>query len=101
MNKLFEVSRINGMQLSNRFVRSATWEGMASEDGGVTGRLTEVVVELAKGGIGLIISSHAYVQPVGQATPWQFGIHKDELVPGLCKLTTAVHDLGGKIVIIG
>ena len=30
MSKLFETSSINGMKLSNRFVRSATWEGMAA-----------------------------------------------------------------------
>ena len=32
MSKLFELTEINGMQLSNRFVRSATWEGMAEDD---------------------------------------------------------------------
>jgi len=36
MSKLFEETAINGMVLKNRFVRSATWEGMAGEDGGVT-----------------------------------------------------------------
>jgi len=33
MTHLFEPTVINGMKLSNRFVRSATWEGMASDDG--------------------------------------------------------------------
>ncbi|MGO9567583.1 MAG: hypothetical protein ACLP5H_08590 [Desulfomonilaceae bacterium] len=80
MNKLFERSVINGMELSNRFVRSATWEGMAAEDGSVTPKLTETLVALAKGGIGLIITSHAYVLPEGQAAPWQLGIYKDELI---------------------
>ena len=36
MSKLFESSEINGMKLSNRFVRSATWEGMAADDGACT-----------------------------------------------------------------
>jgi hypothetical protein len=31
MSKLFESGKINGMELSNRFVRSATWEGMAAD----------------------------------------------------------------------
>lgn len=31
MSILFQTSEINGMTLSNRFVRSATWEGMAAE----------------------------------------------------------------------
>src|SRR5208337_2577905 len=97
MSELFERSVINGMELSNRFVRSATWEGMATEDGSVTPKLTETLVALAKGGVGLIISSHAYVLPEGQASPWQLGIYKDELVDGLQKMTAAVHDCGAKI----
>jgi 2,4-dienoyl-CoA reductase-like NADH-dependent reductase (Old Yellow Enzyme family) len=96
--KLFEASEINGMKLSNRFVRSATWEGMAAEDGGCTPGLIDLMVNLAKGGVGLIISSHAYVQKEGQTAPGQLGIYKDELIPGLNDMTAAVHDNGAKIV---
>ena len=78
MSKLFEPSSINGIELSNRFVRSATWEGMATDDGAVTPKLTETLVALARGGVGLIMTSHAYVLPEGQAGPWQLGIYKDE-----------------------
>lgn len=83
----------------NRFVRSATWEGMAADDGAVTPKLIDTMVALAKGGVGLIITSHAYVSPEGQATPWQLGIYKDELMEGLRKMTTAVHAEGEKIVV--
>ena len=99
MGSIFESGMINGLQLANRFVRSATWEGMAAEDGKVTPRLIELMVELAKGGVGLIISSHAYVRQDGQATPWQLGVYSDALMPGLREMTTAVHDHGGKIAL--
>ena len=98
MSKLFEPSEINGMKLANRFVRSATWEGMAADDGACTPKLTDLMVGLARGGVGLIISSHAYVSPEGQAGPWQLGIYDDRLIPGLGDMTTAVHKNGGKIV---
>ncbi len=98
MSKMFERTEINGMSLANRFVRSATWEGMAANDGSVTPKLIATMVDLAKGGVGLIITSHAYVRPDGQAAPWQIGIYKDELIPGLKEMTAAVHDNGGKIV---
>lgn len=98
MSILFERGSINGMELTNRFVRSATWEGMAGEDGAVTTRLIDTMIGLAQGGVGLIISGHAYVSPEGKAGPWQLGIYKDEQVDGLRELTTAVHDHGGKIV---
>ena len=98
MSKLFEPGEINGMKLANRFVRSATWEGMAADDGACTPKLTDLMVNLAKGGVGLIISSHAYVSPEGQAGPWQLGVYDDKLIPGLEAMATAVHESGGKIV---
>ncbi|MRR15580.1 MAG: NADH:flavin oxidoreductase [Deltaproteobacteria bacterium] len=98
MNELFGESHIHHMILSNRFVRSATWEGMAATDGAVTPKLCRTMAALATGGVGLIISSHAYVSPEGQAGPWQLGIYKDDLIAGLKEMTAAVHVAGGKIV---
>ena len=63
VSKLFEASDINGMALSNRFVRSATWEGMATDDGAPTAQLINLMEKLSGGGVGLIISSHSYVLP--------------------------------------
>jgi 2,4-dienoyl-CoA reductase-like NADH-dependent reductase (Old Yellow Enzyme family) len=99
MSKLFEPETINGMTLPNRFVRSATWEGMATDDGAVTPRLIETMAALAKGGVGMIITSHAYVRKEGQAGPWQIGVYMDELIDGLKEMATAVHENGGKIVL--
>lgn len=98
MNKLFEPGIINGMKLANRFVRSATWEGMAADDGSVTPKLTKTMVDLAQGGVGLIISGHAYILQEGQAGPWQLGIYKDQLINGLKTMANEVHEAGGIIV---
>jgi 2,4-dienoyl-CoA reductase-like NADH-dependent reductase (Old Yellow Enzyme family) len=95
---LFEPSTINGMNLANRFVRSATWEGMATVDGRVTPKLIDTMVALATGGVGLIVSGHAYVSKIGQASPWQLGIYDNNLIDGLRSMTNAVHAAGGKIV---
>ncbi len=98
MSILFETTQLNGMTVANRFVRSATWEAMADERGACTPRLVELVAQLAAGGVGLIISSHAFVSPEGQAGPRQLGIYDDALVPGLAEMTRSVHAQGGKIV---
>lgn len=95
---LFESATINGLTLANRFVRSATWEGMATTDGRVTARLIDTMVQLAEGGVGLIITSHVYVAPNGQASPWQLGIYEDAMIEGFQAMTAAVHEAGGKIV---
>ena len=99
MSNLFESAQIGTMSLANRFVRSATWEGLATVDGAVTSELVEVIGALARGGVGLIISSHAYVRPDGQAGPRQLGAYKDELVPGLRRMATAARENGAKMVL--
>jgi 2,4-dienoyl-CoA reductase-like NADH-dependent reductase (Old Yellow Enzyme family) len=98
VSKLFQQTAIKNMVLTNRFVRSATWEGMAGEDGSCTPALIDVAVRLARGGVGLIITGHAFVSEEGRAGPWQMGVHSDALLPGLTRMATAVHDAGGKIV---
>jgi len=98
LSKLFEKNTLNGMQLSNRFVRSATREGMAADNGAVTPRLMETFNALAEGGVGLIISGSSYVHPYGQGGPGQLGVYKDELIPGLREMTASVHERGGRIV---
>ncbi len=96
--RLFETTTIKSMTLANRFVRSATWEGMATVNGQVTPKLTETMVSLDEGGVGLIVSGHAYVARAGQASPWQLGIYDDSLIDGLQAMTEAVHAADGRIV---
>src|SRR5512137_2064589 len=98
MSILFEGTSLNGMALSNRFVRSATYEGMAAPDGSCTDPLIGKMAELAEGGIGLVITSHAFVSPEGRARNRQIGIHADAMVPGLGRMAAAVHAQGGRIV---
>lgn len=64
-----------------------------------TPKLIETMTALARGGVGLIITSHAYIRAEGQAAPRQLGISRDEFVDGLQKMTAAVHDCGGKIAL--
>jgi 2,4-dienoyl-CoA reductase-like NADH-dependent reductase (Old Yellow Enzyme family) len=71
MSTLFETTTINNLTLENRFVRSATWEGMANRDGSCTPELISLMVQLARGGVGLIITGHSYIRKEGQAGPWQ------------------------------
>ncbi|MEW5910571.1 MAG: NADH:flavin oxidoreductase, partial [Thermodesulfobacteriota bacterium] len=99
MKHLFEETSINGMRLSNRFVRSATWDGMATDSGEVTHPMIALMRTLAEGGVGVIITGHAFVHEKGKHQPRQLGIHHDDLIPGLLAMTQAVHDNGGRIVV--
>ncbi len=99
MSPLFQPAALKGMLLRNRFVRSATWEAMATPRGEVTARLEETIAALARGGVGLIISSHAYVRPEGQAGPGQIGVYEDRLIPGLRRLAEAAHAHGAAMLL--
>ncbi len=99
MAELFESTFTSDMRLANRFVRSATWEGLADKDGAVTPRLIEMMVELARGEVGLIISSYTFVSPEGQSSPGQLAAYDDRFLQGLQDMVRAVHSAGGKIAL--
>jgi len=99
MPTLFEPTSINGMELPNRFVRSATWEGLAAEDGSFTPPLGESLARLAAGGVGLVIPGYAFVSREGQDAPGQLGVHSDAMLPGLTEMAAAVHASGGRIAL--
>jgi 2,4-dienoyl-CoA reductase-like NADH-dependent reductase (Old Yellow Enzyme family) len=96
MPTIFEPWNINRMQLKNRFVRSATMDNMG-RDGLVTEAQLDLYRELARGEIGLIISSGIFPSQEGQAGAGQLGAHCDEMIPSLKKITDIVHSNGGKI----
>ena len=99
MAKLFETTEINGMTLANRFVRSATWEGMADNNGQCTPQLIGLMERLARGGVGLIITGLAYISRESMAAPWQMGVDGEECLPGLAAMADSVHRANGKIVV--
>jgi 2,4-dienoyl-CoA reductase-like NADH-dependent reductase (Old Yellow Enzyme family) len=88
---------LGNLRIRNRFIRSATYEGLAKESGEVTDQLVKFYRRLAKGGIGLIISGHIYVDTIGRAHKYQIGIYKDDLIEGLKEMVNAIHQEGGKI----
>lgn len=99
MNILFQPVSIKGVEIRNRFVRSATYDGFAEKDGHVSDGQIKLFSDLADGGTGLIISGIAYVHHTGQISPSQNSIAGDEFISGFKKLTGTVHDRGAKIVV--
>jgi 2,4-dienoyl-CoA reductase-like NADH-dependent reductase (Old Yellow Enzyme family) len=89
--------KIGSLAIPNRLIRTATSETMATDSGEATDALINFYATLARGGAGLLITGHAYVEEVGQCSARQIGIYSDTLVPGLTRLTAAVHQNGGLI----
>jgi 2,4-dienoyl-CoA reductase-like NADH-dependent reductase (Old Yellow Enzyme family) len=100
MSLLFTPAKIGSLEISNRILRSATAERMANDfDGVPREQLKSLWVDLAKGGVGLIITGHMYVHPSGKCHPEMTGIYSDDLVPTLKACVAAVHNAGGKIAV--
>ena len=86
--------KIGKLELKNRFVRSATYEGLAGEDGEITDKLIDFYKTLSEGGTGLIITSYAFIQQSGRANNKQIGVYKDNFIPGLRRLAEVIHKHG-------
>jgi 2,4-dienoyl-CoA reductase-like NADH-dependent reductase (Old Yellow Enzyme family) len=98
MSILFSPFNLNGLQIKNRFVFSACEDNLATDQGFVTDEMIHKNRKLAKGEVGLIISSHTAVHPLGRTRRYELGIYGDDMIPGLKKLVDAVHNEGGKII---
>ena len=66
---LFERTRIKSLELPNRFIKSSTWCGTGDGKGCVTDRTLTMYSELAKGGVGLILTGGQYVMSNGVGLP--------------------------------
>lgn len=100
MPELFETTVLNGMVLRNRFVHSATNEGMANRDDGCANeRLIRWQEQVAAGEVAMIVPGYVYVSDQGKSRPGQAGIHNDATIPGLSRMAEAVHRHGGRLVL--
>ncbi|CAM4412546.1 NADH:flavin oxidoreductase [Vibrio agarivorans] len=98
MSTLFSPARIGKVSLKNRFVRSATWENMATEDGHMTNKLYDIYRELAQGEVGLIVTGYANIVKEEKPNAGMMGIYDDSFIENYSKLTQLVHQYDSKIV---
>jgi 2,4-dienoyl-CoA reductase-like NADH-dependent reductase (Old Yellow Enzyme family) len=94
---LFEPASVGTLTLPNRTVRSATAEYLSDEEGRPLPELSEMYGALARGGVGLIITGHAYVHPSGRCRVQMSGMHDDALIADWAELVERVHEAGGRI----
>lgn len=91
----FAPVQLGPVRLRNRIVKAATSEGR-SPDGRVTDDLIDFHRSFAEGGVGMTTVAYCCVSPQGASAPGQIVMNADAL-PGLRKLTDAVHSAGAGI----
>jgi 2,4-dienoyl-CoA reductase-like NADH-dependent reductase (Old Yellow Enzyme family) len=91
ISPLFTRQRLNGMWLKNRFVRSPTYEALASPSGAVTPALTQLYTDLADGELSLVLTSCTLVDPHGRHHPTMLSLLSPEAQTSLGRLASDVH----------
>ncbi len=89
---VFAPARLGPLTLKNRIIKSATFEG-ASPRGVVTGDLIAFHERVARGGAAMTTVAYLAVSPEGR-TDRHCVLLGEESLPGLARLTDAVHAAG-------
>ena len=92
---VFAPARLGPVELRNRVIKAATFEGMTPR-GLVTDELVEYHLRPARGGVGMTTVAYCAVSPEGRTDRHQIWM-RPEAVPGLRRLTDAVHAEGAAI----
>jgi len=72
---------------------------MADKEGFSTKEIDALLLGLVRGGMGLIITGHAYITRVGQAGPGQISVSNDRYIEGLSRMAETIHNADGKIIL--
>ncbi|MEV5298043.1 NADH:flavin oxidoreductase [Amycolatopsis methanolica] len=95
MTDVFAPARLGPVELRNRIIKAATFEG-ATPDALVTDRLIEFHRRQARGGVGMTTVAYCAVSPEGRTDRHQIWM-REEALPGLGRLTDAVHAEGAAV----
>ncbi|EXX87751.1 NADH-dependent flavin oxidoreductase [Paenibacillus darwinianus] len=96
---LFNPMTLGGnVQLRNRIVMAPMTNFSSNEDGTVTDAEVDYYVRRS-GGVAMVITACTYVTRNGKGFPGEFGADRDEMIPSLARLASAIKDRGAKAVL--
>ncbi|MDP2719158.1 MAG: FAD-dependent oxidoreductase [Dehalococcoidia bacterium] len=91
---LLKPGKIGKLTIKNRMKYAATVNNFCNPDGSVGDKEIAYLEERAKGGFGIVVSQGGYTDIEGKGYKLQMGLDKDEFIPGLTKLATAIKKHG-------
>lgn len=92
--KLFTPAKIGPVELRNRTIRSAAFEGMG-RDNGPTDMLRDYHISVARGGVGMTTLAYAGINRSALSFKTQLWL-RPEIVPQLREITDGIHAAGAK-----
>ena len=91
MKEIFDKVKMHNLSLKNRLVRSATWEGIAELDGSISEDTYEIYRDLARGGVGAIITGFTSVTTNDFYFGGMMRLSEDRLIPQYARLVEIIH----------
>lgn len=98
MSILFTPKKLGKLTVPNRFMRSATWEGLSDPDGRPTSELLNMIETLAANGVGLIIPGAVYVTKRGKGMVGESAMTTLEHARKWKPCIEKVHQHGSKLI---
>lgn len=95
---IFDQTNLGGISMKNRLIRSATWENLVDNKGIFNEKLIPLYTELAKGGIGLIITGFTSISDVDNDFSGIMRLSNDKLIPQFQKLVQSVKTFNCPII---
>ncbi|MET3904290.1 FAD-dependent oxidoreductase [Paenarthrobacter sp. 4246] len=80
--------------LRNRLASAPMERNYGTTDGHITEQYIDYLVTRAKAGLGMVTTEATYVRADGKGRTHQLGLHADHMIPGLRRLTDALHAEG-------
>lgn len=80
--------------LRNRLASAPMERNYGTTGGFITEQYVDYLVTRARAGLGMVTTEATYVRADGKGRTHQLGLHTDEMIPGLRRLTDALHAEG-------
>ena len=96
MNPLLAPGRIGSVEIRNRIVMPPMTTRLSDAEGHVTDDTIAYYMARVRGGVGMITVEMASPSRAGRHRRRELGIYDDRFLPGLTRLTTAIHAGGAK-----
>ncbi|WP_080837978.1 NADH-dependent flavin oxidoreductase [Cohnella massiliensis] len=88
----------SGIAVQNRIVMAPMTNFSSNEDGTVTDAEIAYYARRSKG-VGMVVTACAYVTPNGKGFPGEFAADRDDMIPSLRRLASAIREQGAKAVL--
>lgn len=96
---LYKPKKIGSVEIKNRMVMGPAGYGFCDESNGyINDRMIEFMRQRARGGVGLIDLGAVQIDPDNYTDTDMIKLLSDDCIPGMRRLTDAVHEEGGIIM---